>query len=103
MSVKRVVLAEYFTTEDTTLLFLVREDFTEPLVKEIKMPLSEIHQFVSDNFGTTESGTMKVKDLDIDKWQRHFGQFIEPVVHYAEEGDIIWFVPHDILHYLPLH
>lgn len=103
MPAKRVVLAEYFTTEDTTLLFIVREDFTEPVVKEIKIPLSDIRQFVTDNFGTTESGTMKVRDLNVDEWQKRFGQFVEPIVPYAEEGDIIWFVPHDVLHYLPLH
>src|SRR5690349_14989419 len=103
MPANRVVLAEYFTTEDATLLFIVREGFKEPVVREIKMPLSDIRQFVTDNFGTTESGTMKVRDLDIEGWQRHFGQFVEPIVSYAEEGDIIWFVPHDVLHYLPLH
>ena len=103
MTAKRIVLAEYFTTEDTTLLFIVREDFTEPVVQEIKIPLSDIRRFVADNFGTTEGGTMKVRDLDIDEWQRHFGQFVEPIVPYAEEGDFIWLVPHDVLHYLPLH
>jgi CHAT domain-containing protein len=103
MPAKHVVLAEYFTTEDATLLFIVRENFTEPLVKEIKMPLSDIRQFVFDNLGTTESGTNKVQKLNFDDWQKHFGQFIEPLLPYVEEGDIIWFVPHDVLHYLPLH
>ncbi len=103
MTVKSVVLAEYFMTEDSTLLFIVREDFEEPLVKEIKMPLDDIRRFVAENFGTTESGTTKVRELDADEWQKRFGQFIEPILPYSEEGDIIWFVPHDVLHYLPLH
>ncbi|MDQ6662159.1 MAG: CHAT domain-containing protein [Chloroflexota bacterium] len=103
MPTKRVVLAEYFTTEDTTLLFIVREDFTEPLIKEIKIPLHDIRQFVTDNFGTTKGGTTRVKELNVDRWQSEFGQFIEPLLPHTEEGDIIWFVPHDVLHYVPLH
>lgn len=103
MQAKRIVLAEYFTMEESTLLFIVREDFIEPLVKEFKMPLTDIRQFVADNFGTTESGTMKVRGLDIDEWQSRFGQFVEPIIPFTEEGDVIWFVLHDVLHYLPLH
>src|SRR6266705_6232112 len=103
MSTKRVVLAEYFTTEDATLLFIVREDFAEPLVKEIKGSTSDIRQFVTANFGTTESGTHKVETLNVDEWQKSFGPFIEPLLPHTAEGDIIWFVPHDFLHHLPLH
>jgi hypothetical protein len=33
MAATRVVLAEYFTTEDATLLIIVREDFEQPVVE----------------------------------------------------------------------
>ncbi len=100
---QRVILAEYFTTEDATLLFIVREDFTEPVVKEIELSFKEIRQFVTANFGTTPQGKNKVRGLRVDEWQQRFGQLIEPLLPYAEEGDTIWFVPHDFLHYVPLH
>lgn len=102
MPSKRVVLAEYFTTEDTTLLFIVRADFEEPQVVEIKAPLDEIRQYVADHFGTTEAGS-KVRDLDLDEWQVRFGSFVEPILSWTEEGDVVWLVPHDVLHYVPLH
>jgi CHAT domain-containing protein len=102
MSAKRVVLAEYFTTEDLTLLFIVRTDFEEPEVVEIKTPLDEIRQLVTANFGVTEGGS-RVRDLDLDEWQTRFGSFVEPILSWTDEGDIIWLVPHDVLHYLPLH
>lgn len=102
MPTKRVVLAEYFTTEDLTLLFIVRADFDEPQVIEIKTPLDEIHQFVTANFSVAEGGS-KVRDLDLDEWQARFGPFVEPILPWADEGDIVWLVPHDALHYLPLH
>jgi CHAT domain-containing protein len=102
MPTKRVVLAEYFTTEDTTLLFIVREDFEEPHVVEIKTPLDQIRQFVIANFGASAAGS-SIQELDLDAWQERFGLFVEPIVPWTNEGDIIWLVPHDVLHYLPLH
>jgi CHAT domain-containing protein len=102
MPAKRVVLAEYFTTEELTLLFIVRADFEEPQVEEIKTPLNEMREFVTANFGVTEGGS-RVRDLDLDEWQVRFGPFIEPILPWTDEGDIVWLVPHDVLHYLPLH
>src|SRR5437588_5525166 len=98
-----IVLAEYFTTIDNTLLFIGRDDFKEPLVEVIPVAIGEIRQFVADNFGTTEGKFSKVRNLNPDKWQKRFGPLIEPLLPYTKEGDIIWFVPHDVLHYLPLH
>jgi CHAT domain-containing protein len=98
-----IVLAEYFTTIDNTLLFIGREDFKEPLVEVIPLTIGEIRQFVADNFGTTESQVAKVRNLDPDRWQKQFGPLVQPLLPYTKEGDTIWFVPHDVLHYLPLH
>jgi len=102
VSVKRVVLAEYFTTDDLTLLFVVRADFDEPKVVEITTPLAEIREFVTANFGVAK-GSGRVRDLNSDEWQARFGPFVEPILPWADEGDILWLVPHDMLHYLPLH
>lgn len=54
-----IVLAEYFTTIDNTLLFIGRDDFKEPLVEVIPVAIGEIRQFVADNFGTTEASSQK--------------------------------------------
>jgi CHAT domain-containing protein len=99
MGAKRIVLAEYFTTDDTTLLFVVRDDFLEPKVHEIRTPLNALRQFVS-RFGLlTHKGEMS----DLSEWQQLMAPFVEPVLAWVDVGDIIWFVPHDVLHYLPLH
>lgn len=99
---QKVVIAEYFTTEDLTLLFIVRADFEEPEVYEITTPLEEIRQFVLANFGTT-AGHSQIRNLDLDAWQEQFAPFVDPILQWTDEGDIIWLVPHDVLHYLPLH
>ncbi len=108
---QRIVLAEYFTTDDVTLLFGVRADWDEPKVVEIKRPLAEIRQYVTQNFSLEEAKegeerqttSSKVKKLDLEGWQERFAPFVEPIKEWAEPGDYLYLVPHDVLHYLPLH
>ena len=108
---KRVVLAEYFCTDDVTLVFGVHADWDEPKVVEIAKPLKEIRAFVVNHFGvqstrdnvTAPSVYEKVQSLDLNTWQEFFAPFIAPIREWADEGDILWLVPHDVLHYLPLH
>ena len=59
MSATRIVLAEYFTTDDVTLLFGVRTDWEEPEVVEIKQPLTEIRKYVAENFSLEELREVK--------------------------------------------
>ena len=98
----RVILAEYFTTEDLTLLFIVRADFTEPQVVEIPGSLEALRSYVRANFGAGSVGS-KVRELNESEFQERCAPFIEPILPWAAEGDILWLVPHDVLHYLPLH
>ncbi|HIP71209.1 MAG TPA: CHAT domain-containing protein [Anaerolineae bacterium] len=101
MSANRIVLAEYFTTDDVTLLFGVRADWEEPKVVEIKRSLSDIRRYVTESFGL-EHGD-KIRHLDLDDWHDRFGEFIDPIKNWADPGDYLYLVPHDALHYLPLH
>lgn len=112
MAPNRIVLAEYFTTDDVTLLFGVRADWEEPEVVEIKQPLSEIRKYVMANFGVEDAkegdgkqstSFEKIQNLDLDEWQSRFAPFVEPILKWAEPGDYLYLVPHDVLHYLPLH
>lgn len=115
---RRVILAEYFTTDDRTLLFLVREDFAEPIVKEISKSSADIRDFVAQYFSEElgvngqkgKSTSDKVHDLPEGDYQTFLQDFINPLTGLSPNGDpitqpddIVWFVPHDFLHYLPLH
>jgi Uncharacterized protein conserved in bacteria len=118
MPTKRVILAEYFTVEDRTLLFIVRHYFEKPEVIEIPVGTEAIQQFVIKHFQEERDATGNVKkstgdqvrNLDESAYQSFFSPFVAPLVSKSskgkimtEEGDIIWLVPHNFLHYLPLH
>jgi CHAT domain-containing protein len=102
MKTGRIVLAEYFVTGDATLLFIGRDDFEEPQIEEINLAQDELRQRVTAHFAV--AGQMgEIQNLNLEKWQADFGSLISPLLAWTEEGDTIWFVPHDVLHYLPLH
>jgi hypothetical protein len=65
MHEKRVILAEYFSTDDKTLLFIVRKDFDKPEIVEIKKSQNEIRQFITAHFSEqrkdNESGQVLMK------------------------------------------
>lgn len=98
----RVILAEYFVTEDSVVLMVTREDLDAPESYEFSMPISRVRRFVGENFGGTQ-GSGNVSDLDEEEWQQEFGRLVEPIASWSDEGDTIWFVPHDALHNVPLH
>jgi hypothetical protein len=118
---KQVVLAEYFISSDSILLFVIRSEFKQPEVIPINRTPDGVRRFVSDNFSETlnEEGQVlvttqqKIRGLSEDKFQEFFEPFITPLLSKSSntkrqepltnEGDTIWFVPHDILHYVPLH
>lgn len=100
MSTKRVVLAEYFIAGNAILLFIVRKDFTEPEVIELPISSRELRDFVSMHFVLLKNdGAISA----LQAWHDISTPLIEPVISWSDAGDILWFVPHDVLHYLPLH
>jgi CHAT domain-containing protein len=96
----RIVLAEYYVTEDRTLLFVGRSDFEEPRVVAIERSRSALRSFTAANY-TADDGIGV--DADMVRWQQFLGPFVEPLLQFADPGDLLWFVPHDVLHYVPLH
>jgi CHAT domain-containing protein len=97
----RVLLAEYFTSDDLTLLFLLRADFDEPVVVGVELPGDDVRKLTTESFGLGGEGS--VLSLDLERWHGRFGPLVAPIAEWSDEGDIIWLVPHGMLHYLPLH
>ena len=114
---RRVVLAEYFTSPMLSLLFVGREDLAAPLLFQIPRPLAEIQDFVARHFGSEQRAdgswvtTLdKLRRLDERAFRDFFAPFVAPLAGklptgdtVSAEGDLIWLVPHGILHSLPLH
>jgi CHAT domain-containing protein len=96
----RVVLAEYFTTDEGTMLFIGRSDLEQPQLYQFDVSREDLwwwqHTF-EDLAGDEPSS------WDVDAWQYQLGRLTEPISTWSNEGDLVWIVPHRELHRLPLH
>lgn len=102
MPAHRVVLLEYFTVSDAVMVFVGRADFREPELIRLPIALEPLRQFAAEHFGSADA-VRRLGDTALRRWQELFGPLVEPAAQYAEPGDTLWLVPHDVLHRLPLH
>ena len=103
MKAQRVVLVEYFTTSDMTFLFITRQGLQIPEVEAVKTSPEDMYQFILSNFASSGGITSRKSRLHLEALQTRLSSLIEPILRRSDEGDIIWLVPHDLLHYMPLH
>ncbi len=102
MPAKRIVLAEYFTTDDMAFVFGMRSDFQEPDIVELPLDQTELRRFVYTNFGDRNQ-VRELIEMGLDELWHSYDYLIEPVVRWAEPEDVVYLVPHGLLHYIPLH
>ncbi|MEU1391908.1 MULTISPECIES: CHAT domain-containing protein [unclassified Nonomuraea] len=84
------ILAEYLVTDQTTLLFVVRHDEEQPHVEQIDITRAQVGDLVAR--GPAAASPPAALDA-----------LVAPLDRHCQPDDTIWFVPHNVLHYLPLH
>lgn len=107
-----VVLAELFLAHDSLLIFLVRAGAEQPLVLDMQVDAQQLRKLVmtsfgvqravAEQFGKTGIGGAEVL-VQAGEWQQILQPLGEALVRTTSEGDILWLVPHEVLHGLPLH
>jgi CHAT domain-containing protein len=95
----RTLLAEYFIGMGNTLVFLVRSEYDQPVLEVCALSAETALDLAEQGF----AGGRSAHSVDLDAWQEQFGPLVAPIVNHCDEGDVVWFVPHGPLHYLPLH
>src|SRR5688572_14553374 len=88
------VLAEYFVTDTSTLLYIVRSDLEAPVVEAFDLGSRELRPWVMDNFGPAPADTSS--GFDEEEFREVVGPLVEPVLEWTEPDDVVWFVPHDV-------
>lgn len=102
MSDARTILAEFLVTDQATVLQLVRSDSDEPAVETIPLGRRELRRLVRDTL-TVGGPTSRFRFRDPSAWTEPLSMLIEPVSRRCEPGDVVWLVPHDVLHHVPMH
>lgn len=96
----RVVLVEYFVMEDRTLVFGVTSEAAEPDVMAVAISRTEIEDLAE---GLRDA--LRTDHREVRAWLRdeRLTRLVAPVIRWACPGDMVYLVPHDALHRVPLH
>ncbi|WP_231949541.1 CHAT domain-containing protein [Alloactinosynnema sp. L-07] len=98
----RTVLVEYAFLGRELVVFGVRADWERPRVAVVPVDRAELASFVESHFGSGDQ-VRDMVDLGMeDVWLGH-AALVAPIAAWAEPGDVVYLVPHNLLHYLPLH
>ncbi len=95
----RLVLAEYHVTDHETFVFGVTADAPEPEVVTVdvtRAELRELAEAAGDTLARDRAG------LGAHLADERLVRLLAPVARWAEPGDVVYLVPHDSLHLLPL-
>ncbi|MFF3441775.1 CHAT domain-containing protein [Streptosporangium sp. NPDC002721] len=99
---RRVVLVEYLCFDDVVIVFGASAAEGQPEVRVLPFNRHELNLFLTANFGARH----RVRDLaemGLDDLWHAWDYLVEPIAQWAEPGDIVYLVPHNLLHYMPLH
>lgn len=89
------IFGEYFVHPETVLLFIGKRQYPEPLLVEIDVT----REFIEDvATARTISG-----EVDAPQWQDQLSLLVKPLLEHVKPGQLVWLIPHDLLHYVPLH
>src|SRR5262249_43258320 len=102
---KKIVLIEYFIAGDEVLLFGISTSFTKPQLIKLSFNscagYQEFRRTVELFFGSKNQVRMLMKEAP-NLWHR-YDFLIAPITEWAAPEDIVYIIPHGLLHYLPLH
>jgi CHAT domain-containing protein/predicted negative regulator of RcsB-dependent stress response len=92
------VLLEYYTTVDSTYLWIITNDTIYP--SKIKMERTELNEKIQDFLSMTSNITFGVQAL-AQQAEELYDTLIKPVEDKLKGKKRIGIIPHDVLHYLP--
>jgi tetratricopeptide (TPR) repeat protein len=96
---RETVIVEYFLESDRLLTFIMRSGWDFPECVQQSLDLAQIAALRED----TERQIVHFKSEGPQTWTQLASVLIEPISHYLREDDLVYLVPHDILHGLPIH
>ena len=102
---RRIVVAEYLCTPERTLLFGARADWPGPRIEPVSLDHAALRRFAAATFRSPGGVRMMMQDRSdggIGEWHR-FAPLLEPLGAWSDPEDVVYLVPHGILHDVPLH
>jgi CHAT domain len=102
---RRLVVAQYLCTPTRTLLFIARSDDDTPHVSPVPLDHAALRGFAATTFRTPGGVRMMQQDSadgGMTAWHR-FSALLAPLSQWSNPEDVVYLIPHGVLHDLPLH
>jgi hypothetical protein len=101
---QRIILAGYACTPERTLLFGARADWDAPRTAMIPLDHARLGRFAADTFRAPGGARamLRLPGGGLPAWHE-FAALLAPLAAWTEPGDVVYLVPHGVLHDLPLH
>jgi tetratricopeptide (TPR) repeat protein len=101
---RRIVIAEWYCTKDSAVLFGMRADWDAPRSAPIPLNHGSFSNFINTWF-RSPGGVSRLKNVGASgerAWNK-FEALLTPLADWSEPGDVVCLIPHNVLHDLPLH
>jgi tetratricopeptide (TPR) repeat protein len=98
---KKTAFVEYYTTPEKVFIFVMRSGDIKPNVKIVDMSSQQLIGYVMRYFNEIVNFPYmpEVKET----WQELADYLISPVLEDIDGCEMLYLIPHGLLHYLPLH
>ncbi|BBC30199.1 hypothetical protein SGFS_014930 [Streptomyces graminofaciens] len=94
------LLVEYLIMDECVLVFFLRAGDSVPRMERIDLPESELVSLVTELLPPRTGGTSRPISATV---LERFAPLVEPLLRHSRPGDVLWVVPHRVLHQVPLH
>jgi len=96
-----VALVEFYTLPDKTIVFILRSGEQEPVVAHVRVSQDQLQRHVRTYWREVVE-FRRYGDIG-QRWQELAEPLLADVLPYLEGAELVYLVPHGLLHYLPLH
>jgi CHAT domain-containing protein len=94
-------LVEFYTLPDKIIVFVLRSREQEPAVAQVSMSQDQLWRHVQNYEREVEEYSQR-GDIG-QRWQELAGPLLADVLPNLDGAELVYLVPHGLLHYLPLH
>ncbi|GAG68707.1 unnamed protein product [marine sediment metagenome] len=98
---KDIVLIEYFIAYDKVFIFIVSSRNKNLYIEQVPISQERLNLYI-ENYRRSVVRYLDPEDIG-DSWLGLSNYLIDPISKYLTKGDLIYFIPYGLLHYLPLH
>lgn len=97
------LIVQYFYSQQTIYIFGIRKQWKEPRLTSLPFNLESLNDCIEMHFSAAYGNVRSMLHNGMeDQWQQ-FRYIIQAAEEWSVPGELICFIPHGVLHQLPLH